>query len=117
MPAFTGSGDGLHARDVGKADAYNDRKPRAETESALFAANGENLQKGRDSRDDQRGLNEYDAVAHIETGRVGNDDGRGDAADYHGHEVLEGQGQRSAHGRYAVSGEQQLTAAEFLFVH
>lgn len=51
---------------------------------------GIELEDGPDSSCDEGGLNQDDPVRLREAGSAGNDDGRCDAADNHGDDVLQG---------------------------
>ena len=53
---------------------------------------GEELQQGRKRRDHQRRLDENHLLVGRQTRRAGDDDGRRDAADDHGHHMLHRQG-------------------------
>ena len=98
-------GDGLHAGHVGKADAQDDRKARAQAQPAFFSQRKQ-LEQGGKGGYDKRSLDQDHPVCGIDTGRAGNDDSGRHAAHNHGDYVLERQGNRLAHFWNAVQIEQ-----------
>ena len=96
-------GNGLHTGQVRKADTEYHRQARAEA-----APNGEKLQQRCNGRQHQRRLDQQHLLPVGESGGVGDDNGRGDAAYDHGNQMLQGHGDGEAHRRQAPIPEQCL---------
>ena len=108
--AAAGGGDGLHTGDIGEADAKDHRQPGAEP-----PADGEKLQKGGHGGHDQRRLNQKHPVRLGKADGAGDDNGRRDAAHDHGHQMLQGQGNRCTDGGSAAKLKQQFLAGRWVF--
>ena len=71
------------------------------------AADRIELQAGTDSRGNQGGLDEQDPVGLGQAGGPSDDDSWRDAADNHGDDVLQGQGQGFKEMRDAIHGKER----------
>ena len=104
--------DGLHAGDVGEADAHDHRQSAPKLKSkALFRSAGlargtlnkrKQLEKGADGGHHQGRLDQKHPIPAVKARGSCHDDGGSDAAHDHGHHMLEGQRKGLGHGRYAV---------------
>ena len=88
--------NGLHAGNVGKAYAQDNRKAGTQMETVLIAY-GEELQQGGQGRYNQGSLNQQNPVCRVNACCAGNNNGRRHTAYNHGYYMLKGQGNCLAH--------------------
>ena len=104
QPAVAGD-DGLHAGQIGEADAEDHRQSRAEP-----SPDGKKLQQRGDGGHHQRRLDEEHPLALGQARGVGDDDGRCHAPHDHGHQMLQCHGDGHPHRRDTAELEQCLLA-------
>ena len=102
-----GGGDGLHTGNIGKADTQDHRQARAEP-----PADGIQLEECAHGGHHQGCLDQQHLLLLAEADGSGDDDRRGDTPHDHGHQMLQGQGERGAEGRNSPGLKQQLPAVK-----
>lgn len=103
-------GEREQRRDIGEADAHDDRQLRAD------APQPEHLHERRDGRNEQRHLDKQRLVRHLQPHGVGDEDRGGDDADDRGDHMLQAERDDLFHRRHAGHLEYG-TCGSFHFIH